>query len=192
MNKEFTRELIRLAGILLAVTLIVGAALGAVNGVTIDRIAAVKAQKTQDAMSAIIPNCTFERVEYTGDSDLIREVYAAKDASGTYMGLCVKVAPTGFSGEVGTIVGITPDNKVIGVEVVESTETAQLGSKAGEKSWNSQYNGKGGPFVVVKSRAAGENDIVAISGATITSSAVTRGVQAAVDFAVSYNAEVGK
>lgn len=192
MNKEFTRELIRLAGILLAVTLIVGAALGAVNGVTADRIKEVKAQKTQDAMSAIIKDCTFEQVDYTGDNEMIRAVYTAKDASGAYAGLCVKVAPTGFGGEVGTIVGISPENAVLGVEIVESVETSQLGSKAGDDNWNAQYDGKKGPFTVVKNQATGENDIVAISGATITSNAVTLGVQTAVDFATTYHAEVSK
>ena len=189
LKNPLTRELIRLGGTLLVISLIVAGCLGFVDALTADKIEAITEQKTQDAMSAVIPGAQFTEQKFTDESGLIQQVYSA-EASGQYAGLCVKVAPMGFSGAIGIIVGISPENQVLGIEIVSSTETAGLGSRASEPEWREQFVGKTGPLTVQKNTASGENDIVAISGATITSKAVAAGVQAALDYAAANQPEV--
>ena len=63
------------------------------------------------------------------------------------------------------------------------SETAGLGAKAKDEAFNGQYDGKktDKPLEVAKGSASGDNQILAISGATISSTAVTNGVNAAID-----------
>lgn len=187
----YVREIVSLGGILLIITVIVAGILGAVDGITADKIADIKVQKTQEAMQGIIAGGSFEAVDFTDDTGVIQEVYSAT-VNGEYAGMCFKVAPNGFSGVIGIIVGVSPENQVLGIEIISSSETSGLGSRASEEEWRGQFVGKSGPLTVQKNVASGENDIVAISGATITSRAVTSGVQAALDYAAQHQPEVAQ
>ncbi len=190
-QNPFVREIIRLAGTLLVITLIVAGCLGAVDAITADKIESLALEKIQRAMNEVIPGGSFEQVEFSDDSGLIQAVYTAT-VSGEYAGMCFEVSPNGFGGAIGLIVGVSPENTVLGVQVVSSTETSGLGSRASEPEWREQFVGKTGPLTVQKNVASGENDILAISGATITSKAVTSGVQAALDYAAAHQPEVSK
>lgn len=81
------------------------------------------------------------------------------------------------------MVGITADGNISGVKIGNHSETPGLGSKASEPTFKDQFKGKGTDksLTVVKGNASNDNDIAAISGATITSKAVTSGVNAAID-----------
>lgn len=190
-QNSFAREILRLAGTLLVITLIVAGCLGAVDAITADKIESLALEKIQRAMNEVIPGGSFEEIEFTDDSGLIQAVYTAT-VSGEYAGMCFEVSPNGFGGAIGLIVGISPENTVLGVQVVSSTETSGLGSRASEPEWREQFVGKTGPLTVQKNVASGENDILAISGATITSRAVSSGVQAALDYAAAHQSEVSK
>ena len=173
MQNPYVQEIIRLALPLLIITVIVAGVLGAVDAITADKIAELAVQKTQHAMGAII------------------SVYTAS-VGGQYAGMCIRVSPSGFSDVIEMIVGISPENTVLGVEIVSSSETSGLGSRASEDEWRAQFVGKTGPLTVQKNTATGENDIVAITGATITSRAVTEGVQTALDYAAAHQPEVSE
>jgi electron transport complex protein RnfG len=81
------------------------------------------------------------------------------------------------------VVGIDVDGVITGVEVVESSETAGLGSKATEEPFKGQFIGRNvEAFVVTKNGSTQENEVDAISGATITSNAVTDVVNASIYF----------
>jgi electron transport complex protein RnfG len=114
--------------------------------------------------------------------DLIEEVYQGTKG-GEVVGYTIKTTPKGYGGKVEVMVGISNDGKISGVKIGNHTETPGLGSKSADPSFKDQYNGKSTktPLNVVKGNASNENDIVAISGATITSKAVTAGVNAAMD-----------
>ena len=169
---------------LLVIAVIVAGCLGAVDAITADKIAEINAQKTQAAMSEIIPGGSFTSIEFADTTGLIKEVYTA-EVDGQPAGLCMKVTPGGFGGTIEIIVGVSPENQVLGLKIVKTSETSGLGTRADEPEWRAQFVGKTGPLTVQKNVATGENDIVAISGATVTSKAVTAGVQAALDFAAA-------
>ena len=78
------------------------------------------------------------------------------------------------------------DGKITGISVISQTETAGLGAVCAEKTskgedFRNQYAGKSGEITVIKSGEPADNEIVAISGATISSKAVTAGINAALD-----------
>ena len=83
------------------------------------------------------------------------------------------------------IVGVSGEGAVLGVQIVNMSETAGLGANAEKPEFLQQYEGQQGDLTVVKSATGAEGEIVALSGATITSNGVTSGVQSALDLAAS-------
>lgn len=174
MKKESTfAYVLRLSVTLLLITACVAAALAGVNMITKDRIAAIQQQKTLDAMALVLPGVDgLAPMELTGENGIVTSVYASGDS------YAVQVEPAGFNGKVTVMVGIS-SGKVTGISVISHTETPGLGAVAAADSakgdaFRSQFAG-GDEFTV-------GGNVDAISGATITSKAVTTGVNAAVDF----------
>ncbi len=171
----------RLGLVLFSITFVVALLLGVTNAMTKDRIALAKEQTTADAMKLVQTNAdAFTPVDAEIDNPVVASVSEAKKGSDV-VGWCVKVAPKGFGGEIEMMVGISHDGAVTGVSIISISETPGLGSKANDQLFLNQYATKKGQLTVVKGAATGENDILALTGATITSKAVTSGVQAALD-----------
>lgn len=174
MKKESTfAYVLRLTVTLLLITACVAAALAGVNAITKDRIAEAKQQKTLNAMAQVLPGVEgLAPMELTGETGIVTSVYASGDS------YAVQVEPAGFNGAVTLMVGIT-GGEVQGISVISHTETPGLGAVAADagpkgEAFRSQFVG-GEIFVV-------DENVDAISGATITSKAVTTGVNAAVEF----------
>lgn len=153
---------------LFLVTAVMSGLLGLVNYVTKDRIAAFKAESMDAAMREVLPADSYTEVEYGGDDALVSGIW---EAAGGYV---VEVTPSGFGGEVDMMVGVDADGKVTGVSIVSMSETSGLGSNASKPEFRAQYVGKAGAALKKDG-----GDIDALTGATVTSRAVTRGVNAA-------------
>ena len=172
-------EFLRLTVTLLLITGIVAAALAGVNAITKDAIAANQEKKTQDALALVLPDAQgLKRVDLTGDTGIVSEVYT----DGEYF--AVKVQPAGFDGAITMMVGIA-DGQVTGISVISHTETPGLGAVAAAQ--NAKGEAFRGQFVGQSGELEVGNQIDAMSGATITSKAVTAGVNAA----LSYVANLG-
>jgi electron transport complex protein RnfG len=177
-----TNEMVHLGAILLLLTLVVSLLLAAVNGPTSVAIAKLNAEKTQVAMEELFAGATFEKLEFAPTS-IVSEVYGAyKDNA--LVGKVVFAGPSGFGGKISMIVGVDATGAVTGVEITGMSETAGLGTKTKDAAFKDQFIGKTGQLVVKKAAAA-DNEITAISGATISSTAVTNGVSAAIEAAAS-------
>ena len=114
------------------------------------------------------------------NSDIVLEVYEGiKD--GQVIGYTIKTSSKGYGGAIELMVGISKDGKITGVEIGNHSETPGLGSKATEPMFKNQYVDKDvlNSLLVVKGSTNNDNEISAISGATITSNGVTNGVNAA-------------
>ncbi len=114
------------------------------------------------------------------NSDIVLEVYEGiKD--GQVIGYTIKTSSKGYGGAIELMVGISKDGKITGVEIGNHSETPGLGSKATEPMFKNQYVDKdvSNSLLVVKGSTNNDNEISAISGATITSNGVTNGVNAA-------------
>ena len=93
------------------------------------------------------------------------------------IGYTIKTSPKGYGGAVEVMVGISTDGKITGVDIGNHSETPGLGSKASDPAFKDQYLDKdvANSLLVVKGSVNNDNEISAISGATITSNGVTSG-----------------
>ena len=168
---------------LFLITAISALLLALVNNITAPMIAANEEQSVQDALRVVMPEAdVFEEkdkgnaaaaAEEKYESDII-ELYDAKK-DGETVGICAIVETKGYDTGLRSAVGVDADGTVTGVEIISHQETPGLGANAEKEEFRSQYTGKVGEISVVKSGAE-ENEINAISGATMTSDGVTRAV----------------
>jgi electron transport complex protein RnfG len=178
-------EIVRLGLILFSITFVVALVLALGNMATAGKIEALNQQLQDEARKSVLPSATeFEEVKVEGlgegDYKIVKNIYAGK-SDGKVVGYTVGVAPNGFGGPIDMIVGIDSSKKITGINIVNFQETPGLGTKATEPKFKDQYNGKSvaSPLAVIKNGTPKDNEIVAISGATITSNAVTQGVNTA-------------
>ena len=167
--------ILRLALTLLAITAVVAAALAGVNSITAPAIAALNAQKTQEAIELVLPGGG-EAIENIPAVDLVSKVYASDT------GYAIEVTPGGFDNTITMMVGVDTEGKVLGISIISHTETAGLGAVAAAgtpagEAFRGQFVGQSGSVSVTKD--GGTMD--AITGATITSRAVCVGVNAALE-----------
>lgn len=170
------RDIFKLGGILFSITAIAAVLLGFTNMATADIIAEQAGNANAEALKVVLPTASeFEVVEDLSlDGTIVTDVNAGKE-NGEITGYAFNVAPVGYGGPINMLVGISAEGTLTGIEIVSHEETPGLGAKATEPEFKDQFKEKkaDGPLTV--------GDIEAISGATITSTAVTDGVSAAID-----------
>ena len=169
----------RLTLTLLIIAAVCAGLLGLVNAITEEQIAILTEQKTQASMQEVMPDASsFEEVDYTGadTTGLVTAANAALDASGNVIGYVVQTEPSGFGGVIQMVTGVDASGTCTGVSIISHSETSGLGANATKPAFRDQFVGKSGTVAVEKDGG----DIVALTGATITSRAVTNGVNAAV------------
>lgn len=180
------KHALRLSASLLIITAAAALILSLVNAVTSDRIAALAEEKRLASMAAVMPGANVFSELYCED-ETINGITGAY--SGTrFLGYCVQVSPNGFGGTISLMVGVSEGGSVTGVSILDHSETAGLGSKADSPDFLDQYIGKSGTVNV----NTGKNAIDGITGATITSKAVTDGVNTALTAVLNYDAEGGQ
>ena len=168
-------EILRVGLILFAITAVAALILAEVNGITAPVISSQKAEKVEEAMLLVLPEASgFEEAEAALDaSSSVTQVFES-DA-----GFAVMASPKGYGGDISMVVGINKSLEVTGISIISQSETAGLGAKCVEEDWQKQFVGKTENIEVSKNGAKG-NQIDAISSATITSRAVTKGVNDAI------------
>ena len=127
-----------------------------------------------------------KEVPFTDDSGLVTKVYQS-DMSlssnfGAAFGYAVEVAPTGFGGEITMMVGVSATGEVLGISIISHAETPGLGAVAAADndkgvSFREQFTGLISGITI----GDGDNQVDALSGATISSQAIVDGVNAALE-----------
>ncbi len=191
-------KIIKNALILMAITLVAGLALGFVYDITKEPIAEQEQKAKAEAYEAVFPEAaTLETIpqieDVTADArevldakgltqEDILEVMLAKDDAGNTLGVVMNITThEGYGGDINFSMGIQKDGTVNGIQILSISETAGLGMKAAEEDFYGQYAGKKvDSFTYTKTGASADNEINAISGATITTNAVTNGVNAGI------------
>lgn len=123
----------------------------------------------------------------------IDEACLAKDASGNTVGYIITVTDKkGYGGAIQMVFGYSLDGTVTGMEFLTLNETAGFGLEAEkDPEWRKQFYGVAvEKFTVTKSGAVADSEIDALSGATVTSKAITEGINGGLLFA-KYLAEQG-
>lgn len=182
------KDMIKLGLNLLIISAVAALLLAFTNSITADTIAQRSEQANAEARKLVLSTAQdFEEVKDVKTDNSkgveVSEIFEAKDASGNTVGYTLKVLPSGYGGAIELMVGIDSVNgKVSGINVVSNSETAGLGAKATDPEFSDQYKEKPlEELSVIKNGTPGDTEIKAISGATITSSAVTNGVDAAIE-----------
>ena len=134
----------------------------------------------QYVMEHLLPGCTeFTEEAYSGEDANIRSVHKAEN------GYVIETAVQGYAGEITMLIGVSNDGKVKGLVVRDLHETRGLGNKAlTDWVYLSQYLNTQGDAQV------GEN-VDAITGATVTSKAITRCINSAVGFVTGADTNSG-
>lgn len=175
MAKLNPKAVVKPAVSLFLICLVVTALLAGVNLLTADRIVALSVQKAEDSQKVVLPEAaSFETV----DEDTVKGL----DGSGELAGYVITTEAKGYGGTVEVMTGITADGSVSGVVLLSQNETPGLGANAAKDSFREQYQ-QAVPesgFEVIKPGAAADGQIQAMTGATITSQAVTDAVNQAV------------
>ena len=179
---EVLKKALHLGGTLFAVTAVTGLILGLVQNITQRAIERVELEARNAAFRIVMPAAqNFETFEVKPD-EVISDVQKGTDGSGL-VGWCLSVNAKGYGGNVAFIVGITKEGTVKAINILNHSETPGLGAKSTEPEFYEQFNDKSVlPLKVVKGAASNPDEIAAISGATITSNAVTSGVNSAVEY----------
>ncbi|MGE4354407.1 MAG: RnfABCDGE type electron transport complex subunit G [Oscillospiraceae bacterium] len=164
-------SMVSLVLVLFIICAVTALLLGLVNSITEEPIKEINQAKTDASMQEVLPADSYEKMNYTGDDGQITAVYQAGDA-----GYVVLLSVSGSQSMIDMAIGVDNDGAVTGVSIIDMSETPGLGDKASEPSFRDQFVGTTGDLSVNKDGGT----IVALTGATITSRAVTRGVNAAV------------
>ena len=154
---------------LLLISAVVSGLLGLTNYITADKIAEITAQKTAASMREVLPAEVYSEIAYTGAEANVAAVHQAGENA-----YVIEVTPSGFGGTIDMVVGVE-NGTVTGVSIIDMSETSGLGDNASKADFRDQFVGGTGELAVNKDGGT----IDALTGATITSRAVTSGVNTA-------------
>lgn len=186
-------KIIKDAGALLAITLVAGFLLGLVYDVTLEPIQVQEELAKKEACQEVFADAadfresdadldavTASNIENGWDKQTIDEVMEAVDESGEIIGYVITVTDSeGYGGDITFSMGVQMDGMLNGISILSISETAGLGMKADTDEFKNQFKGKNvEKFEYTKTGAASDEQIDALSGATITTNAVTNGVNA--------------
>ncbi|UWP59692.1 RnfABCDGE type electron transport complex subunit G [Ruminococcus gauvreauii] len=186
-------KIIKDAGALLAITLVAGFLLGLVYDVTLEPIQVQEELAKKEACQEVFADAadfresdadldavTASNIENGWDKQTIDEVMEAVNESGEIIGYVITVTDSeGYGGDITFSMGVQMDGMLNGISILSISETAGLGMKADTDEFKNQFKGKNvEKFEYTKTGAASDEQIDALSGATITTNAVTNGVNA--------------
>lgn len=156
------------------ICIVITSALAMTNKVTAPIIEEAKRVAEENARMELLPDAQgFTQVDYSGEG--ISAIYQADNGVGTIITCSAK----GYGGDIVVMVAFQPDGTVKQIKIQEQTETAGLGAKIStDTTFQNSFSGLPAENFTV-------DDISAITGATISSKAVTKAVNFAID---AYNA----
>jgi RnfABCDGE-type electron transport complex G subunit len=124
-------------------------------------------------------------------------IYRETDESGALLGYVVRVEATGYGGPIQLLIGISGSlERIVGIDIVEHSETPGLGGRIQENWFKEQFSGldpeRDIAYVKNEEPDADENEIQAISGATISSKAIVSAVNENIAEAISIIRELNE
>lgn len=175
--KQNKNDIIKPVAVLLAICIIIPLALSLTNKITKDKIAELDEKNSRETMADLIEADNFTECEF-GENEF-NYYTAVKD--GNIIGYIFKTAEKGYGGDVSVMTAVNTDGTVKSVAILDvSNETPGLGQNAAKESFYSQYADKKSGISLVKNGAESDkNEVNAVTGATITSTAVNKAVNTA-------------
>ncbi|MCD7868186.1 MAG: RnfABCDGE type electron transport complex subunit G [Clostridiales bacterium] len=187
-------SLIRDAMALTVITLVAGFLLGVTYNITKDPIAEQEAMAKEEAYQTVFEDAVSYEEVFSGEDEALEacldengytaqsidEVMEALDADGNLLGYVMTVTTSeGYGGDIQFAMGVTLDGTLNGISILSISETAGLGMRADTDDFKDQFKDRNvESFIYTKNGATEDNEIDALSGATITTNAMTNGVNA--------------
>lgn len=171
--KITAKDILKPALILFVICLVVTALLAGTNLLTKDKIAEQSALEAEQSRKVVL-----------SDADSFEEAdgYYIGKANNETVGYVFQTEAKGYGGAVKVMTGISADGQITGVVILEHSETPGLGANAEKASFTDQFKQtaqeKG--ITLVKNKAPSDGEIEAMTGASITSRAVTNAVNEAI------------
>jgi len=207
-NKQNKSTILRDALALFVISLISILALSFVYEITKEPIAQQAMKKKLEAYQVVYQEASTlkedaELMQLASEADLasldatfkdatIDEVNQAFDANDNLIGYIVKVSTKGYKDVISLVLGYSLDGTVKGLEIIAINDTAGLGDRVALPDFKDQFINKSvDKFVSTKTGAAADNEINAVSGATVSTDAVVNAVNAGIGFLTEYSADLG-
>ncbi|MBN2184207.1 MAG: RnfABCDGE type electron transport complex subunit G [Candidatus Krumholzibacteriota bacterium] len=188
------KEIFRLCMVLTVIAAISAGVLAFVNQETAEPIAKAELEEKMAAVRAILPEFDNEP-----DKDMVTikmengeevEIYRGRKDGGIVGVAFEVVAPDGYSGDIRFMVGVNIDGVVQGIAILKHLETPGLGAKITEADFKDRYRGKslGDPENWAVTKDGGT--FVPITGATISSRAITKATHKGLEFFKQNRSEI--
>ncbi|MEA3560626.1 MAG: RnfABCDGE type electron transport complex subunit G [Candidatus Omnitrophota bacterium] len=175
------KKSLHLIMVLTFVCVLAGLSLALVNSLTKGRIEAQEKGEILSAVSKILPMFNNDPLKDTKEIDGI--IFFIGKYNGCLTGVACEAEAEGYNGSIRVMAGMDSKGEINGVEILQNLETPGLGSRIENLQFRMQFKNRSlansklvkGNLAVKKDRG----DIDSLSGATISSRAVTRAVSRA-------------
>ncbi len=170
------KEILRPTAVLFIICVVVAAALAGTNMLTADRIAQLEAENAEASRKIVLPTAE----AFTSQED---GAYYTGETGGETVGYVFETGAGGYGGTVSVMTGIDTQGNITGVVILSHGETPGLGANGTKPEFLNQYlqPAPEGGLSVIKYQTPAEGQIEAMTGATVTSTAVTNAVNQAIE-----------
>lgn len=160
---------------LLLITAATALALALTNNATAPIIAEKRAEELKESLSIVYQADSYEEIETPDGPETIKQVYKATSADGDGYVFQIE-SPGGYGGAIEFLIGVGPDNKITGFAPLAHSESAGFGAEMEQDFFKEGTVGVSMDNEVGFSDAGSETEIVGISGATISTSTIVKGI----------------
>jgi electron transport complex protein RnfG len=168
------RDFVKIVSVLFVACGLAAASLAVVNMLTRERIARWERQQKEIALRAVVEQAD-EFKEVTAD-----RMWEAR-AKGQAAGRAFLAQIQGYSGPITLMFGVDVDGAVSGLQILSHTETPGLGAKITSAGFRQQFSNKRLAQLKLKKDDPRTGEIDGITGATISSRAVTKALYTTLD-----------
>jgi electron transport complex protein RnfG len=173
------REFIQLAGILTLISVLSAWGLSYTYTITKPIIEVNRVKRQVEAIAAVLPpfdnQPEKDKKTIAGTREGTMVFYIGKK-NGRVTGVAFRAFTKGYHGQISMMVGVNPQGKIYGIDILDQSETPGLGAKISQKSFLQQFKGKdleNSRWAVKKMKG----DFDQVTAATISSRAMIDGVQ---------------
>ena len=177
MKGKDIKEIIKTALSLFIICAVAAGLLAGINGLTAPAIAENNQQKANESRKSVFPEATSFEEAVTADGRVFYIAFTDNEKTGYVF----NTSANGYGGKIELMTGINIDGTITKVSVLAINETPGLGMKAKNEGFLNQFSGKSEKLTVTKNGKTAENEIDAITSATISSSAVVSAVNSALE-----------
>lgn len=164
---------------LFLITSITAFALALTNNATMPLIEAKAQEKLQKSLATVLPADSYDEVDVSDKPQSIEKVYKANGGKGE--GYVFQISsPGGYGGPIEFLIGVDADHKITGFAPLNHSESAGFGKRMEDDFFKEGMVGVSMDGEVKASKTGGENEIVGITGATISTGTILRGINDAV------------